>query len=199
MGRCSRLGTYSRIVFRPSGAAEQLLKGPSSQVRGASWGGVGPHHGDVGQGPLQLLNTRIRDLRDSRRPGQPSQAPYHTTAKNTPSPVEVQHIFRYRVTAMANRTRQRISAEPQHAPASRDGVGLQRPTPSIAYATAQGIMYRGFAEDVLTSRMGKKHRGEVQLILTSPPFPLNRKKKLNNEALQRVVQQFKLYITLYKP
>jgi arsenate reductase-like glutaredoxin family protein len=28
---------------------------------------------------------------------------------------------------------------------------------------------------------------------------LNRKKKLNNEALQRVVQQFKLYITLYKP
>jgi len=28
---------------------------------------------------------------------------------------------------------------------------------------------------------------------------LNRKKKLDNKALQRVVEQFKLYITLYKP
>jgi site-specific DNA-methyltransferase (cytosine-N4-specific) len=59
-------------------------------------------------------------------------------------------------------------------------------------------MYRGFAEDVLTSRMGKKHRGEVQLILTSPPFPLNRKKKYGNYRGKDYIEWLAGFSLLFK-
>jgi len=52
--------------------------------------------------------------------------------------------------------------------------------PPISYKTSLGTMYRGLAEKVLSSRMGKKYEHKVQLILTSPPFPLNTKKKYGN-------------------
>lgn len=41
-------------------------------------------------------------------------------------------------------------------------------------------MYRGYAEDVLRSGVSARYRGKVNLIFTSPPFPLNRKKKYGN-------------------
>jgi len=41
-------------------------------------------------------------------------------------------------------------------------------------------MYQGNAENALTSLTFAKYKGKVQLILTSPPFPLNRKKKYGN-------------------
>ena len=41
-------------------------------------------------------------------------------------------------------------------------------------------MYEGLAEDVLASEQFRRYRGKVQLILTSPPFPLNRKKRYGN-------------------
>ena len=41
-------------------------------------------------------------------------------------------------------------------------------------------MYTGSAEDALRSDHLAHYRGKVQLILTSPPFPLNRKKKYGN-------------------
>src|SRR5437773_7401726 len=49
-----------------------------------------------------------------------------------------------------------------------------------AYATDRGIMIHGTAERVLSSRLAKRYRGKVQLIFTSPPFPLNRKKRYGN-------------------
>lgn len=49
-----------------------------------------------------------------------------------------------------------------------------------AYETRRGAMYNGLAEDVLNSRTIKRQEGKVQLIFTSPPFPLNRKKKYGN-------------------
>jgi DNA modification methylase len=49
-----------------------------------------------------------------------------------------------------------------------------------AYKTKRGVMFRGVAENVLSSRRAKKLQGKVQLIFTSPPFPLNRKKKYGN-------------------
>lgn len=49
-----------------------------------------------------------------------------------------------------------------------------------AYKTKRGVMFRGVAEAVLSSRRAKKFQGKVQLIFTSPPFPLNRKKKYGN-------------------
>src|SRR5438445_13001352 len=41
-------------------------------------------------------------------------------------------------------------------------------------------MFYGKAEHVLTSDMFDEYRGKVQLIFTSPPFPLNRKKRYGN-------------------
>ena len=51
--------------------------------------------------------------------------------------------------------------------------------PKVAY-TNLGMMYIGTAEEVLASREFKKHLGQTQLVFTSPPFPLNRKKAYGN-------------------
>lgn len=50
----------------------------------------------------------------------------------------------------------------------------------IAYKTRRGVMYCGSAEVLKNSRLARKYRGKVQLVFTSPPFPLNRKKKYGN-------------------
>ena len=50
----------------------------------------------------------------------------------------------------------------------------------IAYRTARGVFFQGLAENVLTSPKTTKYHGKVDLIFTSPPFPLNRKKKYGN-------------------
>ena len=52
--------------------------------------------------------------------------------------------------------------------------------PSVAYATEHGRMFRGTIEDCLASEAFAHLRGEVQLLLTSPPFPLKSKKKYGN-------------------
>ncbi len=48
------------------------------------------------------------------------------------------------------------------------------------YKAHQGTCYVGKAENLAGSTLGKKLRGKVQLILTSPPFPLNNKKRYGN-------------------
>ena len=50
----------------------------------------------------------------------------------------------------------------------------------IAYKTDLGIFYNGKVEDALSSKKFEKYKGAVSLIFTSPPFPLNRKKKYGN-------------------
>lgn len=56
------------------------------------------------------------------------------------------------------------------------------------YSTDRGQMYWGSAEQFLESETGKKCKGKVQLIFTSPPFPLNRKKKYGNKQGEEYVQ-----------
>ncbi len=48
------------------------------------------------------------------------------------------------------------------------------------YKTEMGECYHGPAEKILASRVGQELKGKVQLILTSPPFPLNRQKQYGN-------------------
>jgi hypothetical protein len=48
------------------------------------------------------------------------------------------------------------------------------------FKTSLGAYYAGNSVDLLNGDLGKKIKGRVQLILTSPPFPLNRKKKYGN-------------------
>jgi hypothetical protein len=52
--------------------------------------------------------------------------------------------------------------------------------PQVAYETDLGSMYECSIEDFLASSLGKTMRSETQLLFTSPPFPLNRKKKYGN-------------------
>src|SRR2546425_9708680 len=65
---------------------------------------------------------------------------------------------------------------------ARTDVG-HTPTPEpikVVYATGQGFMVQGLAEDALRSALLDDLRGNLQLVFTSPPFPLNRKKKYGN-------------------
>lgn len=49
-----------------------------------------------------------------------------------------------------------------------------------AYQTSAGRLYVGAAEQLLTGELLKPYRNSVQLVFTSPPFPLARKKKYGN-------------------
>lgn len=51
-----------------------------------------------------------------------------------------------------------------------------------AYSTACGTAYWGRVEDLATGKVGRELAGSVRLIITSPPFPLNRKKAYGNLA-----------------
>lgn len=53
-------------------------------------------------------------------------------------------------------------------------------TGTLCYRTPRGRFYLGLSEQVLRSRALRNLRGGVQLIFTSPPFPLNRKKRYGN-------------------
>jgi len=69
---------------------------------------------------------------------------------------------------------------------------------AVAYSTRRGIMVNGYAEEVLSSPAARKYRGKVQLILTSPPFPLNRKKKYGNKVGDEYVAWLKTFAPLFR-
>lgn len=52
------------------------------------------------------------------------------------------------------------------------------------YSTKYGKFVIGDSEKVLTGALGKELKGKVNLIVTSPPFPLNKKKKYGNRLGQ---------------
>lgn len=52
----------------------------------------------------------------------------------------------------------------------------------LAYATSSGTMYHGSLEAFLDCSIAQELSGTVQLLFTSPPFPLNRKKKYGNRS-----------------
>lgn len=53
---------------------------------------------------------------------------------------------------------------------------------NIVYKTTKGAIINSRIEDFLDSEAGLQHRESVDLILTSPPFPLLTKKKYGNET-----------------
>src|SRR6266705_2361207 len=56
------------------------------------------------------------------------------------------------------------------------------------YDTTRGLALHGTFEEFLTSDYAKQYEGKVQLIFTSPPFPLNRKKKYGNLKGEKYVK-----------
>ena len=72
------------------------------------------------------------------------------------------------------------------------------PTPQLAYKTNRGAAYQASIEDFLESRYAKDLIGKVQLIFTSPPFPLASPKSYGNhngsayiEWMIRIVERLK--------
>lgn len=50
----------------------------------------------------------------------------------------------------------------------------------VAFSTKYGTSYQGKIETFLSSKTTEHYKGKLNLIFTSPPFPLNRKKKYGN-------------------
>jgi site-specific DNA-methyltransferase (cytosine-N4-specific) len=61
-------------------------------------------------------------------------------------------------------------------------------TIETAYTTSSGKMLHGRIEDALASNQLAELKGQVNLILTSPPYPLVRKKKYGNETGQAYLE-----------
>jgi hypothetical protein len=57
----------------------------------------------------------------------------------------------------------------------------------LVYRTGSGAMYLGKSEAFLTSKKSKKAHGKVQLVFTSPPFPLNERKRYGNLTGRRYI------------
>ena len=71
----------------------------------------------------------------------------------------------------------------------------------LAYNTKLGKCLHGDVEDILNEKSFQKYKGKVNLIFTSPPFPLNRKKKYGNlngnqyvEWLTKITTSLKDYL-----
>lgn len=75
--------------------------------------------------------------------------------------------------------------------------------PKIVYKTKYGNCINGSIEDILKSEtFQKKYVGKINLIFTSPPFPLNRKKKYDNlngdkyiKWLAKITTKLKKFLT----
>ena len=51
---------------------------------------------------------------------------------------------------------------------------------NVQYKTSLGVALHGDSKKLLSSPEADGLKGRVQLVFTSPPFPLNRKKKYGN-------------------
>lgn len=66
------------------------------------------------------------------------------------------------------------------------------------YQTPLGTMLRGKAEDLLKRPELERLSGRVQLIFTSPPFPLHRKKRYGNEQGEAYIRWLTSFASLFK-
>lgn len=84
-------------------------------------------------------------------------------------------------TQIAKSARQAASSDSQPIPKLDGQSALRLPrTPKPAYATHGGAYYVGDSKRLLSSKAFASLRGRVQLLLTSPPYPLNEKKSYGN-------------------
>lgn len=74
---------------------------------------------------------------------------------------------------------------------------LQNEVPRVAYRTKYGSMLLGSLEQFVESGQAKDFFGKVQLIFTSPPFPLNRKKRYGNFVGEEYVEWLSHFAPLF--
>ncbi|MCB0749239.1 MAG: site-specific DNA-methyltransferase [Ignavibacteriae bacterium] len=68
----------------------------------------------------------------------------------------------------------------------------------IVFKTKYGKSILGKVEDVLNQKKMEKYKGNINLIFTSPPFPLNRKKKYGNLQGEEYLEWFSNLATTFK-
>jgi DNA modification methylase len=73
-----------------------------------------------------------------------------------------------------------------------------RSTCHLAYKTRLGQQFLGKAEEVLQSPAFNKYKGKIGLIFTSPPFPLNRKKKYGNLLGSDYIEWFSRFAAIFR-
>lgn len=73
-----------------------------------------------------------------------------------------------------------------------------RPPASVAYRTPLGRMFHGDSYELLRNGALSSFVGKVNLIFTSPPFPLNRKKRYGNETGDSYIQWLSAFGPLFK-
>jgi DNA modification methylase len=73
-----------------------------------------------------------------------------------------------------------------------------RPQADVAYTTRRGRMYYGNSHELLTSAALSRYHGKINLIFTSPPFPLNTKKRYGNETGEEYVTWLCSFGPLFK-
>jgi DNA modification methylase len=69
---------------------------------------------------------------------------------------------------------------------------------NIALDTGHGMLVRGDSVKIIREHLLPEFKGKIDLILTSPPFPLNQKKKYGNEQGEAYKQWFTELAPLYK-
>jgi len=75
---------------------------------------------------------------------------------------------------------------------------LGRPPFNVAYQTPYGRMIHGFSDKILQSGALERFQGKVNLVFTSPPFPLNRKKRYGNKNGEEYIEWLSSYGPLLK-
>lgn len=75
---------------------------------------------------------------------------------------------------------------------------LGRPPANVCYATQWGRMLLGKSDQILDGKSLSRFEGKVNLIFTSPPFPLNRKKRYGNETGDSYIQWLCSFGPLFK-
>jgi DNA modification methylase len=73
-----------------------------------------------------------------------------------------------------------------------------RPPINVAYQTSYGRMMLGLSDEILRSGALDRLKGRVNLVFTSPPFPLNRKKRYGNKNGEEYIDWLSSYGPLLK-
>lgn len=73
-----------------------------------------------------------------------------------------------------------------------------RPPLNTAYQTSYGRMLHGLSDEILRSDALERFEGKVNLVFTSPPFPLNRKKRYGNKNGDEYIEWLSSYGPLLK-
>ena len=69
---------------------------------------------------------------------------------------------------------------------------------NTCYRTKNGALIKGDSYTILTSDNINPYKGKINLILTSPPFPLNTKKKYGNLNGEKYKEWFVAFATIFE-